>query len=149
MFIPEECEAPVSKSVRCFSQVSASAGIRRPVVRPGSEGEDVHSPFERRVVVLDAGGLAEHARLDVPHEVHAIHAGEIPRTDTPRSAPMSATVRAEEPPRPEPNGTPDQNSMSSGSPISRASRSDPTSAVRGVREELGRVLRPLLEAWVA
>ena len=93
----------------------------------------VEAARERRVVVLDAGGLAEHARLDVAHEARR---GPGPRTGAPTlaaSAAAIATVSADEPPSPEPNGTSEESSISRGSEISRASSSAPARARPRIR----------------
>ena len=59
-------------------RVGRKSFSRRP---PRAERDDVDPSLERRVVVLHAGRLAEHAGLDVAHEIHPVDAGEVSRAD--------------------------------------------------------------------
>ncbi len=119
--------------------------VRGRATRP--EADHVHSPFQRGVVVLDAGRLAEHARLDVPHEVHAIDAGEIPRADAferahqgHRQGRRPAQARAEG------NAGPELDLQGLANLEGFEERSDERRP--RVREELGRAPRPLLDGSV-
>ena len=75
LFIPRSAKAR-NRRVRCCPR--RDRGGRRSVVLP-PERDHVGSAFERRVVILDACGLGEDPRLDVPHEIHPVHALQVPR----------------------------------------------------------------------